>query len=257
MVDYTDFPEQRQSQIKQRLSERGKVVCAQLSRELKVSEHTIRRDLKELAQSGICKRVYGGAVSLLPIAGSFTDRENVDTALKDRLALAAIPLLKPDGCVFFDAGTTNLAVARNIPREMRLTAVCNSPLIAVELMRHPRVEVVLLGGKIQKETGGAVGIDTLRQLETMYFDQCLLGGCAFDINEGLTVFDYDDAEFKKHLVKRSNEIIVALSVNKLSALARYRVAQCGDITTLVTDHAVSAAYLRQLKEKPLNVIVAG
>ncbi|MEQ9769466.1 DeoR/GlpR family DNA-binding transcription regulator [Pectobacterium jejuense] len=256
MFDYTDFPEQRQSKIRQILSEEGKVVCAQLSRELNVSEHTIRRDLKELAQSGACKRVYGGAVSMPPEVIDFASRATIDAAQKDRIAQAVIPLIKPNNCVFFDTGTTNLAVAKQIPAGLKFTAVCNSPIIAAELMQYPDVEVIFLGGRIQKEVGGAIGIDTLRQLEKMYFDQCLLGGCAFDANEGLTVFEYDDAEFKKCLVTRSSEVIVALTANKITALTRYRVATCDEITTLVTDDEISPACQSALSEKNLELIIA-
>ncbi len=256
MVDYTAFPEQRQSKITQLLSEQGRVVCAELSRALNVSEHTIRRDLKELARVGICKRVYGGAVNMLPLAGNFVQRLAEDDTVKANIARAAVAVLKPDTCVFIDAGTTNLAVARFIPDTMKLTVVCNSPLIAVELMRHPEVEVIFIGGRINRDTGGAVSIDTLRQLESMYFDQCLLGGCAFDVHQGLTVFGYEEAEFKKTLLKRSSEIIVALTANKLSALARYRVCDSDDITTLFTDQSISDASLSLLHQKQLNVVVA-
>nr|WP_318381891.1 DeoR/GlpR family DNA-binding transcription regulator [uncultured Enterobacter sp.] len=256
MVDYAEFHEQRQEKIKQFLVHDGKVVCAQLARTLNVSEHTIRRDLKELATLGLCKRVYGGAVSVLPVSGSFMGREKVNPARKDSVARRTVALLKAGNCVFFDAGTTNLAIARQLPDDLRLTAVTNSPQIAAELTRYEHVEVIVPGGRIQKEIGGAVGIDTLRQIEKMFFDQCLLGACAFDADEGLTVFEYDDAEFKKALVTRSSDIIVALTADKLSALARYQVATCEEITTLVTDASVSEHTLAQLRSKRLDVLIA-
>lgn len=255
MFDYAEFPEQRQEKIKQLLAQHGKVVCALLAPELNVSEHTIRRDLKELATLGLCKRVYGGAVSVLPPSGNFLNRENVNSEIKEQLARRAVALIKPESCVFFDAGTTNLAIARQLPVGMVLTAVTNSPLIAAELMHHEAVEVIFPGGRINKETGGATGIDTLRHIEKMFFDQCLLGACAFDADEGVTVFEYDDAEFKKCLVTRSSEIIVTLTADKIATLARYQVASCEEITTLVTDDTLSEHNLNALKSKKLDVIL--
>lgn len=256
MLDYAEFPEQRQEKIKQLLALYGKVVCAQLAPELNVSEHTIRRDLKELATLGLCKRVYGGAVSVLPPSGNFLKRENINSDIKEQLARCAVALIKPESCVFFDAGTTNLAIARQLPAGITLTAVTNSPLIAAELMHHEAVEVIFPGGRINKQTGGATGIDTLRNIEKMFFDQCLLGACAFDADEGVTVFEYDDAEFKKCLVTRSSEIIVTLTADKIATLARYQVASCEDITTLVVDAAISEHSLQVLKNKKLDVILA-
>ncbi|WP_318373254.1 DeoR/GlpR family DNA-binding transcription regulator [Enterobacter sp.] len=257
MFDYAEFPEQRQEKIKQLLALNGKVVCAQLATELNVSEHTIRRDLKELANLGLCKRVYGGAVSMLPPSGNFLKRENLNSDKKEQLARRAVSLIKPESCVFFDAGTTNLAIARQLPPGIILTAVTNSPLIAAELMHHEAVEIIFPGGRINKETGGATGIDTLRHIEKMFFDQCLLGACAFDADEGVTVFEYDDAEFKKCLVTRSSDIIVTLTADKIATLARYQVATSEEITTLVIDDAVSEQALKALRSKKLDVILAG
>jgi DeoR/GlpR family transcriptional regulator of sugar metabolism len=75
MLDYAAFPEQRQDLIRQLLQESGRVVCTELASRMKVSEHTIRRDLHELSKEGFCKKVYGGAVLQLPDAGNFFSRE--------------------------------------------------------------------------------------------------------------------------------------------------------------------------------------
>ena len=48
MLDYAAFPEQRQDRIRAILQENGRVVCAELATQMRVSEHKIRRDLHEL-----------------------------------------------------------------------------------------------------------------------------------------------------------------------------------------------------------------
>ena len=67
----------------------------------------------------------------------------------------------------------------------------------------------------------------------MHFDQCFLGACAVDPTHGLTVFDYEDAEFKRALVRQSNELIVVLTSDKIPTIARYKVMPCQEISTLV------------------------
>ena len=54
--------------ILDRLGRDGKVVVAELSSSLNVSLDTIRRDLQELADAGLVRRVHGGA--LPPAVGS-------------------------------------------------------------------------------------------------------------------------------------------------------------------------------------------
>ena len=82
MLDYAAFPEQRQALIQQTLREQGRVVCAELARQLGVSEHTVRRDLHELSKEGLCKKVYGGAVLIVPDAGTLRYEKSTISQLK-------------------------------------------------------------------------------------------------------------------------------------------------------------------------------
>lgn len=127
MLDYAAFPEQRQALIRQILQESGRVVCTELATQMKVSEHTIRRDLHELSKEGFCKKVYGGAVLQLPDAGTFSRREQENSAQKATIAQKAATLIKAGGCIFMDTGTTNLALAKALPAELSVTVVTNSP----------------------------------------------------------------------------------------------------------------------------------
>ena len=101
------------------------MVCTELASQMNVSEHTIRRDLHELSKEGICKKVYGGAVLQLPDAGSFFSREQKISAEKNTIAQKAAALVMPGGCIFIDAGTTNLALAKALPADLRVTVVTN------------------------------------------------------------------------------------------------------------------------------------
>lgn len=238
MLDYDVFPGQRQSLIRDLLRKDGRVVCAQLAQELKVSEHTIRRDLQELAREGVCQRVYGGAVGLSSASGCFAERRGQGAASKARLGQAGAQLIRDGGCVFIDAGTTNLAVAKAISSELSLTVVTNAPAIAAVVMNLPRCEVIMLGGRIQAQSGAALGASPLRQVAEMHFDQCLLGACAVDPTQGLTVFDYEDAEFKRALARQSNELIVVVTPDKVPSIARYKVVSCQEISILLTEPGI-------------------
>lgn len=55
--------EERFETILEKLQKREKVLSVDLSRELQVSEDTIRRDLKELADAGLLTKVHGGGAA--------------------------------------------------------------------------------------------------------------------------------------------------------------------------------------------------
>ena len=253
MLDYAAFPEQRQSLIKELLLKDGRVLCVKLSQDLQVSEHTIRRDLRELEREGICKRVYGGAVRLSPASGSLSSRIEEGWAGKSLLGRTAAQLVREGGCVFIDAGSTNLAIAKAISPELPFTLVTNAPAIAAEAMNLPRCEVIVLGGRIQARTGAVLGMTLLKQVEGMRFDQCFLGACALDAREGLTVFDYEEAEFKRALARQSGEVIVAMTADKIPSIARYTVMPCADISLLVVEHDMAKDRLAPFVERGMDV----
>lgn len=253
MLDYAAFPQQRQDLIRQQLQEKGRVVCATLAETLGVSEHTVRRDLQELAREGICKKVYGGAVSVLVSQGDLLARTEKNGAEKARLGLACSRLVKADSVIFIDAGSTNLAFTRALPPETALTAVTHSPVIAVELMKLPRCEVIMIGGRLHKSSGGSLGITAFSQIRDIRFDQLFLGGCALDSEEGLTGFDFEDVEFKKALISRSDEIVVAMTKEKIPGVARYTVAACEELTQLVVEKTLSADLLTAFQGKNIRL----
>ena len=137
--------QQRQRLIQDRLRVSGRVLAADLADEFNVSEDTIRRDLRELAAAGLCERVYGGALPVTPGSTTLSQRVGQAPERKAALAAAALPFIKPGMTVFFDAGSTNLAIARALPNDLELTAVTNTPLIAAALMEKPLVELIVIG----------------------------------------------------------------------------------------------------------------
>ena len=246
LLDYDAFPEQRQALIHQTLEEKGRVVCVDLAKQLGVSEHTIRRDLQELARKGLCKKVYGGAVSPPQEATNFLARSGHKLTEKNALARKCIQLIKEKSCVFLDTGTTHLAIAQALPDDSELTIVTNSPLIATELIRVKNCEVILLGGKLNKDVGGILGSEPINQLREIEFDLAFVGACAFDPQTGLTGVDYDDACFKKEIVKKGCQIVLALTAEKISSVARYKIAAAEDIDYIVVSKGTDISPLASL-----------
>ncbi len=253
MLDYAALPDQRQALIRQILQQEGRVICVELAVQLKVSEHTIRRDLQELSKEGVCKKVYGGAVLQLPDAGSFLSRKEQNLVKKNVIAQKCAELVKPDTCIFIDSGSTNLAIARALPEDIRVTAVTNSPEIAVELMKRTRSETIILGGLIQNVSGGSVGSTALDQLRGIIFDQTFIGACAMNPETGLTGFDFEDCAFKKVVIRQSNQVVVALTADKVPGVARYLVADASEIDVMVVEESLNRDFFNAFNAQEIRI----
>ena len=82
--------EERQQYILERLKHDGKALASELETALNVSEDTIRRDLRELAEMGLLQRVHGGALPRSPAATSYHIRQSQPNSAKIALAFLTI-----------------------------------------------------------------------------------------------------------------------------------------------------------------------
>src|SRR5258708_26867479 len=101
----------RKQHILDVLRRNGQIIAKDLSQELGLSEDTIRRDLRELAQDGLLQRVHGGALPVSPAVANFAGREAIHTEGKAAIGQAAAPLIKDNQGVILDAGTTTVPCA--------------------------------------------------------------------------------------------------------------------------------------------------
>jgi DeoR/GlpR family transcriptional regulator of sugar metabolism len=237
--------EERHRVIRDRLAADGRVLATELASSFGVSEDTIRRDLRELARAGACRRVYGGAVPLAPAAAPPEVRATIAIAAKARLAAAAVRLLQQGQLVFIDAGTTNLAIARAIPPSLHVTVATNAVAVAAVIAAHPAADLILLGGPFDRSLGASVGPETVAAVDRLRADLVFLGACGVDPAAGVTAFSSAEAEVKRAMLRNAAGLVVAATTDKVGTAAPYRVAPAASITQLVVEEDAPEAVLSQ------------
>jgi DeoR/GlpR family transcriptional regulator of sugar metabolism len=215
-----------------------KVLSSELSNELKVSEDTIRRDLRELAESGLLQRVHGGALLTSPATASYADRQKQAPREKEAIAKIAAKLVRPGQVLILDGGTTTLQVAHHLPLDLAATVVTNSPPIALALAEHPQIEVVMLGGKLDRQALVNVGVTVIESLRSIRADICMLGVCSLHPEVGISVANLDEAHVKRAMIAGAAEVIGLATEAKLDTAANYVVDSIRALTYLVTAPSV-------------------
>ena len=247
---------ERQSLLLNRLKTDGRVIAAAIAHELSISEDTVRRDLREMAAAGLCKRVYGGALPATSDVTSLTERLELKPERKDALARAAVALFEPGMTLFIDAGSTNLAIARALSPAIRLTVITNSPNVASVLIDRQEMDVILLGGKLDHRTGAVIGARAIADAAIFRPDICVLGSCGFAAETGISASDFDEAEFKRSIARRSRSIVAAITNEKLGAAAPFDVVPVGKNDHIVLEHDAEAGCVRDLGKRGINIILA-
>jgi DeoR/GlpR family transcriptional regulator of sugar metabolism len=247
---------QRRQHILEVLRRTGQVIAADLSRELGLSEDTIRRDLRELAAEGLLQRVHGGALPASAAMGDFAARLTVATEEKVAIGRAGAGMVRAGQVVILDGGTTALQIARHLPAGLEATVVTHSPTIAVELVGHPTVEVLLIGGRLFKHSVVSVGAAAIEAIGRIHADLYFLGVTGIHPKIGLTTGDFEEAHVKRALSEAAAETVVLGSPEKLHAASPYVVMGWGGVTSMIVAGGTPDGVLGPFRGLEVNLVVA-
>lgn len=245
---------ERKDEILRALERDQRVQAGELAARFGVSEDTIRRDLRSLADEGRIRRVYGGAVPPSPIAATYAGRVAESVGAKDAIARAAVRTLRAGQTLFLDAGTTAAAVARHLPVDLPLTVVTHSIPAAAALLEKPRAEVVVLGGRLLHAAAAAIGSDVVDGYRRCRADLCVLGVASVHPTVGLGVFQHDDAEVKRAMIASATEVMAVAAGEKFGTAAPFLVGPLSALDRLVTDADPDAELLAALAREGIKLV---
>ena len=230
---------QRKQLILQKLKNDGQIIAKNLSHQLHLSEDTIRRDLRELAHDGFLQRVHGGALPASPAVVNFAAREQLASKEKIAIGRAAAAMVQPGQVVILDGGTTTRELARHFPPNLRATVVTHSPTIAVELVEHPSIEVILIGGRLFKHSVVAIGATAIETIRQIHADIFFMGVTGIHPEAGLTTGDLEEAHIKRAFSAAAADTIVLVSAEKLNAASPYVIAPVTEANAIIVSSAIS------------------
>ena len=248
--------EERRQVILEQLQRDGKVVAAELSASLEVSPDTVRRDLRELADAKLLRRVHGGALPAAVGARPYAARLEQAPEAKAAIARATGRLFRSGQVILLDSGTTTLEVARQLPPELEATVITNSPPIAVALADHPSVDVTVVGGMLAKDAHALVGAVTVEALRSVRADILVLGVCSLHPEIGITTTELEESYVKRAMIANAAEVVAVSAADKLGSAAPYVIAPLEELTYVVTEEGASPEQLAGFRAAGVEVVLA-
>lgn len=249
------LPEERRQAIVEKVNRSDRVTVDELTEEFGVSGATIRRDLASLAEDGHIERFHGGALPSSTDSGSSGDSrdEMQNPGGKRAIAERAIQEVGEGDAVFFDTGTTAMAVARAIPEALSLLVATNSPETAFEL-REACGEVKLVGDSLRQTSDALVGRGAESYLRKTNFDVVFLETDAVQADGSLSVSNEDEARIKSLLCEGGRQVILVADGRKLDSQSFREFATLEDIDVFITDVAVGQEFREVLEKANVRVV---
>lgn len=226
--------EERQSYIIKQINIHNKVLSADLSRHLDVSEDTIRRDLNEMAEVGKILKVYGGAISK-SFHYPFQQNDVYAREAKKEIARKALKLIQNGMVILTGGGTTMIEMARMVPENLSCTLFTVSPLLALELTEHSNLDVHLIGGQLAKNSQICVGAQVINQLSDIKADLCFMGTNGISLQDGITDSDWEVIQIKKAMINSAQKTAVMSIAEKINSIHKMKVCSLNAINYLITD----------------------
>jgi DeoR/GlpR family transcriptional regulator of sugar metabolism len=248
--------DERRSLILDRIRNHGRVLAADLTAELGVSVDTIRRDLRELDDAGLLRRVHGGALPRHGDASPFAARARRAPEAKASIARRAAECVRDDQIIVLDGGTTTLEVARALRDDLRAHVITTSPPIALALADHPGLEVTVVGGTLRPNALVTVGAAAIEALRVVRADVVFLGVCGLHPEIGVTTEDLEERHVKAAMIEGAAEVVALADHDKLGTAMPVVVAPISAVTRLVTDADVDDAAVAPYVDLGIEVVRA-
>jgi DeoR/GlpR family transcriptional regulator of sugar metabolism len=250
---------ERRGAIRGFLANRGEVGIAELAAEFDVSEMTIRRDLEELEDEGVARRVRGGAIATVsrsyepPLATRATEAQDA----KRRIAEAAADYIEYGETAILDVGSTTFALAQRLRGRGGFTIVTPSVQAATELAGDPNTRVILTGGIVRPGELSLIGDLAESTFSQLNCDVLFLGVGGIDAEKGLTEYNLDDTRVKRAAIKAASRKVALADQTKLGRVCLAAIASLSEIDVLITDAALTHPVLAAVREAGVEIVSVG
>lgn len=247
----------RLNQIAELVLRNASVSIQDLVDMFQVSKMTIHRDLDELEQQGILRKVRGGATAqpTYLFESHLNYRINTSKREKEAIATAAYAHVEPGEAVMLDDSTTILALARKLVDISHLTVITNF-LTTVDVLRTCRqINLISLGGDYLFRYNAVVGDLCEQMISSLRVNTLFMSSSA--VAEGY-VFHQEEVivRVKRAMIKSASHRILLVDHGKLGKQALREVAPITDFDLVIVDSGVDPTQLDAIREHGVPVEIA-
>lgn len=239
--------DERQNLIVDLVNSEDIIEVSGLTKDLNVTEMTIRRDLKELEEKGLLKRIHGGAKkvrNLSSVEYSNTEKKQKNINQKKYISKIISEIIEDDEIIFMGPGTTMEYVSEYIIGK-HLTIFTNSLYLFNELIKIDSLAVRLIGGKYRKITGAFVGPLAIDMIKDLRFQKAFIGVNGISQNNAFA-YNEDEGFLQKMILDNASEKFIVADSTKIGNEDFYAFYDIEN-ANVITDDKISSQDLKALK----------
>lgn len=249
--------EERQQSIINLLVENKTVDLDELADRFAVSRMTIHRDLDDLEQAGVLRKVRGGATidAGTQFESDFRFRERQGQDEKLAMARSALELVEPGMTVMINDGSMAAVLGEMLLQKRPLTLITNNAAIIDRMKNEGGITLIALGGVYSAKFNAFLGVVTEEALSRLRADIAFLSTPAVS---GKLAYHMDDnvVRTKRAMIASAARTCLLVNHNRIGHTALHVMADLADFDAVITDHAPDAAILEQLRRDGIALTIA-
>jgi len=246
--------ERRRTEIMRILMDGGSTQIRDLGDRLGVSLMTIHRDLSELAEQGLIRRVRGSvsAEKSLLFESSYLFRARKNLEEKRRLARAAVAHLEPGYAVVWDDSTTTYQMVDFIAQATPITVLTNALPVLSQLHEVADVQLIALGGRYHRGYKAFVGLACEKAIRSYHVDVAVMSTTTV---QGLSLYTQDEhiVRVKQAMLEVARKKILLVDESKFHFTALNHVAELTDFDLVLLPEGVDAATVAGLQRSGVKI----
>ncbi len=234
---------QRHEDILAEILEFGQVEVKRLAQKFGVSDATIRRDLRALADERQIDLSYGGATLPRPSDFSFRSKAVRNVEAKRLIGRLAAEMVGDNEQICVDSGTTCFELCRHLKRRRGLLVIANSVRVAVELGAMPEIRVLMLGGQYRPDRMDFIGPLATGTIEHLRGYLVFMGADGLSKDFGVSASDIESAHLYRQVIRNARETILLVDHGKFLTPSLFKICELADISRIVTDQVPPADWV--------------
>ena len=207
-----------------------------LCQKTKITESTIRRDIKILEQEKKIIIVRGGVIPIKVNDMTFLSIEHLKE--KRKIAKYAASLINEKENIIINGGSTCSLILDYI-NQTNISVLTNSFSIATKLVNKNIADVVIPGGRICKQKSLILSPFNFEQIKHFHASKLFLS-CRSLNKIGLLDDDQNLVKFVNNFLKVSDEIILLIDDSKFyKNIGQFVICPLDKIDTIITNKSIS------------------
>lgn len=225
--------------ILSQLKNQGEIRNHELSRQLGVSEVTIRNYLKKMESKGDLQRTHGGAVRKEESLELSVRPGNIYIKAEEKVRIAkrAYAYIADKETIFIDDSSIGYYLAKEIKKDdsKNIIVITNSLGVAAELSGAQNTVLYMTGGQVGGKIPSLMGDIAIDNISQFKADKAFVSAYGVNFQVGVTSIGSPQMQVKKAFIENTNEVYLMVDSERFGGGYVMVVCPLSRINKIITD----------------------